>query len=116
MVIASGTSSKHIQSLSEMVLKKLKMDMDELSSQSDFIIKTLGENGLDIHTQGKIDHVEALKDLKIVDSTGCGDAFRAGFIHGYINGKNLIEASKIGCKVAAAAIGHKGTQNLSLIS
>ncbi len=95
----------------EMVLKKLNISIEELVSKTGFIIKTLGENGADIYAEAKTEHVEALKNLDIVDSTGCGDAFRAGFIHGYINGKTLVESSKIGCKVAAASIEKKGTQN-----
>ena len=80
---------------------------------ANFIIKTLGEKGVEINGS---ELVPAQKVDKIVDSTGCGDAFRAGFIHGYINNKSLVESSNIGCKVAAAAIGMHGTQNHSLAS
>ncbi len=80
---------------------------------ANFIIKTLGEKGVEINGS---ELVPAQKVDKIVDSTGCGDAFRAGFIHGYINNKSLAESAEIGCKVAAAAIAKHGTQNHSLAS
>jgi len=74
---------------------------------ANFIIKTLGEKGVEINGS---ELVPAQKVDKIVDSTGCGDAFRAGFISGFVKGLSLIESSKVGCKVAAASICKMGTQ------
>ena len=76
--------------------------------KSGFIIKTLGDKGAEINGQ-EIIPSETVED--IVDSTGCGDAFRAGFIHGYINNNSLEESCAIGAKIAAECIKLIGTQN-----
>ncbi|WP_160680898.1 sugar kinase [Clostridium sp. C8-1-8] len=43
-------------------------------------------------------------DLHILDRVGGGDAFTAGFLHGYLTGKSMEEALEFG--IAAAAIKH----------
>ena len=45
---------------------------------------------------------------EIVDTTGAGDCFDAGFIAGLVNGLDDIEAAKIGGAAAAACIRHVG--------
>ncbi len=63
----------------------------------------LGSKGCYV-TDGKEKHwVEAFK-VKVVDTTGAGDAFCAGFLYGLINGKNLYECGKLGNFVASRCI------------
>ena len=42
----------------------------------------------------KLWNVKAQKNLKIVDLTGAGDLFAAGFLHGYINKMSIKRAYK----------------------
>jgi fructokinase len=44
------------------------------------------------------------KDLKIVDLTGAGDLFAAGFLHGYINGLNNKESLEKGTEMSSKII------------
>ena len=46
----------------------------------------------------------AKKDIKIVDLTGAGDLFAAGFLHGLINGKDLRDSLEIGTKMSSEII------------
>ncbi|MEM3874926.1 MAG: carbohydrate kinase family protein [Candidatus Bathyarchaeia archaeon] len=48
-------------------------------------------------------HVEAFK-VRIVDTTGAGDAFCAGFLYGLLNNKSLKECAKLGNFVASRCI------------
>lgn len=41
--------------------------------------------------------VEAIHEVKAVDTTGAGDLFGCGFIYGMINGLSLEECCKAGC-------------------
>ena len=49
------------------------------------LIITRGEKGAISINNGRIFEIEAKKNIKIVDLTGAGDLFAAGYLHGYIN-------------------------------
>jgi len=49
------------------------------------LIITRGENGAVSIINNEVFEVEAKKNLKIIDLTGAGDLFAAGYLHGYIN-------------------------------
>jgi 2-dehydro-3-deoxygluconokinase len=56
-------------------------------------------------------HTEFIKSFKIdhvIDEVGAGDAFAAGFLHGYLNGKTRIESVEYGHALAAFAISTEG--------
>lgn len=47
---------------------------------------------------------------KVVDVTGAGDLFAAGFLHGFTHGKSLPEAARLGSLAAAEVISHVGAR------
>lgn len=47
----------------------------------------------------------------VVDSTGCGDAFRAGYLHASLRGADIRSAVRAGGVTAAIALETRGTQN-----
>ena len=49
------------------------------------IVVTRGEKGSVAINKNEVIHCDIKKNLKIVDLTGAGDLFAAGFLHGYIN-------------------------------
>jgi sugar/nucleoside kinase (ribokinase family) len=48
-------------------------------------------------------------DVEVVDTTGCGDAFTAGFLRGLASGADRRAAAELGCSVAARVAGGLGT-------
>ena len=50
------------------------------------------------------DRFKADKNLKIVDLTGAGDLFAAGFLHGYTNRLNNEESLKKGTELSSKII------------
>ncbi|PIY72023.1 hypothetical protein COY87_03155 [Candidatus Roizmanbacteria bacterium CG_4_10_14_0_8_um_filter_33_9] len=65
------------------------------------IIITLGAKGSYAYTMDTIFHQKAYSINKIVDTTGAGDGFTAGFISGFIKTKSLSEAMNVGATYAA---------------
>lgn len=76
-------------------------------------IITRGADGVDIISKTTRSHVSSLEisEKEFVDATGCGDAFRAGFVFGFFEGENSIKASQLGCVMAAANLNSVGAQN-----
>lgn len=69
----------------------------------------LGNKGCYV-TDGKESHlIEAFK-VKVVSTTGAGDAFCAGFLYGLISGKSLYECGRLGNFVASRCIMKMGAR------
>jgi sugar/nucleoside kinase (ribokinase family) len=69
---------------------------------------TRGSEGALIVSNGETIEVPAFP-IDVVDTTGCGDAFSAGFILGRALGRGLREAARLGCATAAHVAGGIGT-------
>tara|TARA_B100001142_G_scaffold17930_1_gene16596 strand:- start:2588 stop:3520 length:933 start_codon:yes stop_codon:yes gene_type:complete len=67
-------------------------------------IITRGEKGSIAITKGEVIECNAQKNLKIIDLTGAGDLFAAGFLHGHINNLNTIESLEKGTEMSSKII------------
>ncbi|MBI4363135.1 MAG: carbohydrate kinase family protein [Euryarchaeota archaeon] len=68
-----------------------------------------GPRGATAVSPGETFHVPSLA-RRVVDTTGAGDAFNAGFLYGLLGGRPLREASVLGALAAAACIGKMGAR------
>jgi ribokinase len=55
-------------------------------------------------TDGKQEHRLAALKVPVVDTTGAGDAFCAGFLYGLLNRKSLLDCAKLGNFVASRCV------------
>ena len=68
------------------------------------IVVTRSEKGcLAIH-KGQVFKCESRKNLKLVDLTGAGDLFAAGFLNGYIKNKDILSCLEEGTNLASEVI------------
>jgi sugar/nucleoside kinase (ribokinase family) len=70
-------------------------------------------NGSDVHV------IDAVPNVDVVDTTGAGDAYAGGFLHGYVNGYDLATCGRLGCALAAhviSQVGARPTGNLADIA
>jgi len=70
----------------------------------------LGNKGCYV-TDGREKHFIATNKVEVVDTTGAGDAFCAGFIYGLLNEKTLKECGVLGNFVASKVITEMGARN-----
>ncbi len=74
-------------------------------------ITTQGPRGSVIHAGGEQIDIPPANERSIVDPTGCGDAYRAGLIHGLTHGKDLPTSGRMASLMGALKVEHPGTQN-----
>jgi sugar/nucleoside kinase (ribokinase family) len=72
------------------------------------VAATAGSRGAVVVTADEVIEVPAY-DLEVVDTTGCGDAFSAGFLRGLSLGRDLRGAAELGCGTAAQVAQGLGT-------
>jgi len=68
------------------------------------IIITRGEKGSIAINNNMVTECNSKKNLKIVDLTGAGDLFAAGFLHGHINNLNIKESLEKGTEMSSKII------------
>jgi ribokinase len=73
------------------------------------VVITLGARGALVKSAGITEHVAAFDAGPVVDTTGAGDAFNAGFAVALAEGKDLVEAARFGCAVAGISVTRHGT-------
>lgn len=74
---------------------------------------TRSEKG-SVIVSGDDTHEVAAQPLdKLVDTTGAGDLYAAGFLYGYTQGHPLPECGRLGSIAAAAVLGHEGARPLT---
>jgi sugar/nucleoside kinase (ribokinase family) len=71
---------------------------------------TRSEKGSVVLSNGKTEHVPAVPVQRVVDTTGAGDLFASGFLHGLTQGRPPAEAARIGAIAAAEVISHVGAR------
>lgn len=94
----------------ELMQKHTGYSETELLAKPVFSVITLGERGVRVNSAEGDIYVPALTGLNIVDPTGVGDAFRGGFLRGYLAGLSLKTCAEMGTVTAAACIQQNGTQ------
>ena len=74
------------------------------------LVVTRGENGAVCLTGGARAEVSAEPIEKVVDTTGAGDLFAAGFLFGHVRGEEPARCLKRGAVAAAEIISHYGAR------
>ncbi|MEG1679081.1 MAG: carbohydrate kinase family protein [Stenotrophomonas sp.] len=74
-------------------------------------ITTQGPRGAIIHTPEKTFDIPPAHERRVVDPTGCGDAFRAGLIFGIEKGMDWLTVGRMSNLMGALKVEHPGTQN-----
>ena len=86
--------------------------LEKLSVDCKLAAVTMSEEGAVIVKGAERVRVEALKLTELVDTTGAGDLFAAGFLFGYTQDRSLEDCGKLGCLAAGIVIQQIGPRPL----
>ena len=95
----------------QLLQQKSRWGVSEITSHIEALIVTRGAAGAVIHTRGEQIAIPAVPAQQVVDPTGCGDAFRAGIIHGLLHGLDWRTSGHIASLMGAIKVEARGTQN-----
>lgn len=96
----------------DLLKKVLSCEENDLLEYCATVIVTRGEAGSEIRRRGgDLSLVPSFKLAEVIETTGAGDAYRAGIMAGLQEGWQLERAARVGSLLAAYAIGKAGTQN-----
>src|SRR5712672_706645 len=95
----------------QMLQQKTGLTAAQVAAKVDALIVTRGAEGSTIYTKERTWTVPAVKPRIVVDPTGCGDAYRAGLIHGLLRGLDWETTGRIASLMGSIKIESRGPQN-----
>jgi adenosine kinase len=95
----------------ELLQQKTGWAAADIVAKVDALIVTRGAEGSMIYTKERTLTVPVVKARTVVDPTGCGDAYRAGLIHGLLHGLDWQTTGRIAALMGAMKIESRGPQN-----
>lgn len=100
---------------SHLAAQKTGWTEDEIASRVRVQVKTRGKDGVVVRVQGEEPiEVHVARELRKVDPTGVGDAFRAGYLTGIASGLGPRRCAELGSMLATYVIETVGTQEYTL--
>jgi adenosine kinase len=94
-----------------MMAEKLGLDESRFRRKVPITVMTKGEAGALITVDGQEYEIPPASPTAVVDPTGAGDAYRAGFVKGMAAGFSWPVVGRLGALTAVYAIEHMGTQH-----
>ncbi len=99
----------------ELLRQKTGYSERDILRAAETLVVTRGELGSSIIDAGGQTDVPAVTPTRIVDPTGVGDAFRAGFLSAVDWGLDLERAAQVGSMLATYAVETVGTQEYEVV-
>jgi adenosine kinase len=94
-----------------MLQQKTGFTIADIMAQVEALVVTRGAEGSIVYTKGRTLTVPCARPEAVVDPTGCGDAYRAGLIHGLLHGLDWETTGRVASLMGAIKIESRGPQN-----
>lgn len=98
---------------SQMLLDRTGLTLEQVAEKVDALIVTRGAEGSEVYVEGEMFKVGCAPISGVKDPTGCGDAYRAGVMHGITTQRDWKTCAQMGSLCGAIKVEHSGTQNHS---
>ena len=96
---------------SSLLQDKTGLSTAQIADRVQAYLITRGADGSEIHTRDGMLQVPAANATRVVDPTGCGDAYRAGLIFGWMNDMDMATTGRVASLMGALKIEQLGPQN-----
>ncbi|MGH8107230.1 MAG: carbohydrate kinase family protein [Arenimonas sp.] len=96
---------------SNLLQEKTGLSEKQIAERVQAYLITRGPKGSEIHSKSGMLQIPAATAIRVVDPTGCGDAYRAGLIFGWMNGMDMATTGRIASLMGALKIENVGPQN-----
>lgn len=83
---------------------------EALAKRCGTVAVTLGSEGSLVLAEGEVVRVPAAPVDHVVDTTGAGDSYAAGFLYGYVNDLGAERSARLGALVASEVVSHLGAR------
>ncbi len=94
-----------------LVHQKTGLTQAQITDKVKALVVTRGAEGSVVYTQERTWTIPCVKPKAVVDPTGCGDAYRAGLIHGLLHGLDWETTGRLASLMGAIKIETRGPQN-----
>jgi adenosine kinase len=94
-----------------MLADKTGQSLDAIAKLVQAMVVTKGAEGSTIYTDGSRLEIPAIQAERVVDPTGCGDAYRAGLLFGIVNKLDWEDTGRLASIMGALKIAERGAQN-----
>ena len=95
-----------------MLQERSGLSLSDIAARVKALVLTLAAEGSVIYADGKEIRIPGVP-AEVVDPTGCGDAYRAGLLHGIQQGWDWETGGRLASLLGATKIAHRGGQNHS---
>jgi len=95
-------------------LERTGLAEPELARRAGAVVVTRGAQGSTILEGERRIEIPPAKPERVVDPTGCGDAYRAGLLFGLERGLPLETAGRLGSLMGSLAVEQRGTQSVHI--
>jgi adenosine kinase len=95
----------------QLVRQKTGWSQQDVLQHAQALIVTRGGDGSTIYLKDGEISIPCAKASAVVDPTGCGDAYRAGLLHGLLHGLDWEQTGRIASLIGTLKIESRGPQN-----
>jgi len=95
-----------------LTLSRSELSEADLARRVGAVVVTRGEKGSSLRRGADTLDVPPVAAARVVDPTGCGDAYRAAFLHGLRRGLPLETCARMGSVLGSLKVAEHGTQGL----
>jgi adenosine kinase len=96
---------------SRLFQERTSLTLKQMSERVKAVIVTKGGEGSEVHANGSVTNIPVARTAQLTDPTGCGDAYRAGLLHGIASGMDWETTGRLAAVMGAIKIEQPGTQN-----
>lgn len=95
----------------QVLLSRTGWTSEEVAAQVQAFIVTHGEQGASVFANKQKYNIASVKADRVIDPTGCGDAFRGGLLYGIERGFDWETTGRLASLMGSIKIAHQGPQN-----